>query len=396
MKLITIAALVLSTGIVGTSRAQSEIPQGPEGAAFWDTIPSSANPGSNRGDIYWARERSDAPPNGRGWNVIYVSEGASGQLEYVSGEIYVPRTPSQSERPMIIWATGTTGFQDTCGPSRSGLYSANGEVGRVPGIASLLSRGYVVVMSDYQGAGTPGPTAFVQGDAQAMSSLDVARAARNFSPAQAGTDIGVYGFSQGGQTVLWVAHMAQDYAPEFRIVGSVPIAPASRHLYLSFYDLDIDANSGYFISRMAGLQVGHPELRLRDILTEAGLEMLTAQSWGCFELFGAAASLTEPYAKPEALEPGMPWRNRLEENDEFLPIPVEIPILMIQGDEDIDVSVELTREVNADLCEQGNQLEYIELAGADHFDPLQPAAELIPEWFDARFSGLPIEDSCDR
>ena len=153
------------------------------------------------------------------------------------------------------------------------------------------------------------------------------------------------GFSQGGQTSLWAAHVAEEYAPEFRIVGIAPIAPASRHLYLSFYDLDIPENSGYFISRMAGLQIGHPELSLRDILTEAGLELLTAQSWGCYEIFGAGAALAEPYARPEALEPGTPWRERLEENDEFLPIPDDIPVFMIQGDLDIDVPVELTREV---------------------------------------------------
>ncbi|WP_428101481.1 lipase family protein [Candidatus Rariloculus sp.] len=296
---------------------------------------------------------------------------------------------------MIIWATGTAGFQDSCAPSRNGLYRLDGRSTRIPGIERLLARGYVVVASDYQGSGTPGPTEYLQGAPQAMASFDVARAARKFPYVNAGTDIGIYGFSQGGQTSLWAAHIAGEYAPEFRVVGIAPIAPASRHLYLSFYDLDIPENSGYFISRMAGLQVGHPELRLRNILTEAGLELLTAQSWGCYELFGAGIALEEPYAKPEALEPGTPWRNRLEENDEFLPIPVEIPVFMIQGDIDIDVPVELTREVNADLCEQGNQLEYLEMSGIDHLEAVAPSAVVVPDWFDDRFSGVPAENDCD-
>jgi len=325
-----------------------------------------------------------------------VSEDATGQLEYVSGEIYVPRTPSREPRPIIIWNTGTVGFQDSCAPSRTGLYSTTGEPARVPGIESLLNRGYVVVMSDYQGSGTPGPMPFAQGDTQAKAALDVARAARNFAPAQAATDVGVYGFSLGGQTSLWVAHIAEEYASEFRIVGIAPIAPASRHVELSIYDLGIPPNSGYFIARMAGLQVGHPELRLRDILTEAGLELLTAQAWGCFEIFGAGAALSEPYAKPEALEPGTAWRDRLESNDEFLPIPTSIPVYMIQGDADIDVPVQLTREVNADLCEQGNQLQYVELAGAGHFGVFEPAARLVPDWFTARFRASTMEDSCGR
>lgn len=389
--------LLLGIAVCGAGHAQSDIAEGPATTAFWDSIPRVVAAGSRRGDIYWMRERSDAPPGARGWNVIYVSEGASGDLQYVSGEIYVPRAPAQSPRPVVVWATGTAGFQDSCAPSRTGLYRvSNDRFSRVPGIDRLLASGYVVVMSDYQGAGTPGPTEYLQGEPQAMASLDVVRAARNFPVANAGTDVGVFGFSQGGQTSLWTAHIAEDYAPEFDIVGIAPIAPASRHLYLSFYDLDIPENSGYFISRMAGIQIGHPELSLRDILTEAGLELLTAQSWGCYEIFGAGAALTEPYAKPEALEPGTAWRRRLEENDEFLPFSADIPVLMIQGDEDIDVPVELTREVNADLCEQGNPLEYIELPGIDHIGAFNPSAGPVAVWFADRFAGEPPQDDCRR
>lgn len=392
MRLLRLA--VIFSAIISISIQAQQIPQGPLGASFWDAIPLSVPAGAQRGDIYWLQERDDAPSNAQAWNVIYVSEGADGELEYVSGEIYVPRLPSRAERKLMIWATGTTGTQDSCAPSRNELYGMAGAP-RVPGIESFLSRGYVVVMSDYQGSGTPGPTAYLQGAQQAMASFDIARAARNLPDAMAGTDVGIYGFSQGGQTAIWAAHIVDEYAPEFNLVGVVPLAPASRHLDLSFYDLDIPVNSGYFIMRMAGLQVGHPELKLSDILTDAGLEQLTAQSWGCYEIFESAAQLSEPYAKPETLQPGTAWRAWLEENDEFLPIDSSIPFLMIQGDEDVDVPVELTREVLTDLCEQGSQVNYIEMAGADHFGVFYPGGALAPDWFDARFAGLPMqENSC--
>lgn len=145
---------------------------------------------------------------------------------------------------------------------------------------------------------------------------------------------------------------------------------------------------------MAGLQIGRPESSLRDMLTEAGLELLRAQSWGCYEIFGAGAALTEPYAKPEALEAGAALRSRLEENDEFLPIPAEIPVFMIQGDLDIDVPVELTRKVNADLCELGIQLEYLEMQRIDHMTAFAPSAVLVPDWFADRFSGAPAGNDC--
>jgi pimeloyl-ACP methyl ester carboxylesterase len=369
------------------------IAQGPDGSGFWDVIPDSVSEGAQLGDIYWMQERRDAPPHARGWNVIYVSEGAEGELDYVSGEIYVPRAPAVTPREIIIWATGTTGTQDSCAPSRNELYPLDGSSSRVPGIESLLARNYVVVMSDYQGSGVPGATAYLQGELQAKASFDIARAARHLPAAIAGTDIGIYGFSQGGQTAFWAAHIAAEYAPEFKLVGAIPLAPASRHLDLSFYDLDIPVNSGYFIMRMAGLQVGHPELKLSDILTETGLAMLTAQSWGCYEIFGAAAQLDEPYAKPEALQLGTAWRAWLEKNDAFLPIAKEIPFLIIQGDQDVDVPVELTRRVLADMCEQGNSVSYIEMAGADHFGVFEPGGQLAADWFAARFANEPLQDT---
>ncbi len=372
-------------------QAQS-ISEGPSGASFWDIVPRDLPADAKRGDIYWVQERTDAPANAKAWNVIYVSEGASGDLEYVSGEIYVPIMPSQTERKILIWATGTTGTQDSCAPSRNELFRSGGAT-RVPSIEEFLSRGYVVVMSDYQGSGTPGATAYLQGAQQAMASFDIARAARNLPAAMAGTDVGIYGFSQGGQTALWAAHIVDEYAPEFNLVGAVPLAPASRHLELSFYDLGIPVNNGYFIMRMAGLQVGHPELKLRDILTDAGLEMLTAQTWGCYEIFGAAAQLEEPYAKPEVLESGTAWRAWLEENDEFLPISPSIPFLMVQGDEDVDVPAWLTREVLDDLCEQGSEVNYVEMAGADHFGVFYPGGEMALDWFDARFAGQAMQNN---
>ena len=392
---IIVSMIILVFVFVGQAQAQA-IAEGPSGSAFWDSLPRSVPDAMQRGDIYWMHERSDAPPSARGWNVIYVSEGANGEREFVSGEIYVPRRPALTERKMMIWATGTTGTQDSCAPSRNELFRLDGRSSRVPSIEVLLARGYVVVMSDYQGSGTPGPTAYLQGELQDKASFDIARAARSLPAARAGVDVGIYGFSQGGQTALWAAHIVEDYAPEFNLVGAVPLAPASRHVDLSFYDLGIPVNNGYFIMRMAGLQVGHPELRLSDILTETGLSMLTAQSWGCYEIFEAAAQLTEPYAKPEALESGTAWRAWLEENDEFLPIDENIPFLIVQGVEDVDVPVELSREVVDDLCEQNSQVQYIEMAGADHFGVFYPGGALVADWFDERFAGRAVQNNvCD-
>jgi hypothetical protein len=177
-------------------------------------------------------------------------------------------------------------------------------------------------------------------------------------------------------------------------VGVVATAPAARQLALSFYDLPIPENSGYFISRMAGLAVGRPDVRLRDMLTPAGLELLDAQTWDCFEIFRQAAGMSEPYAFPEALEPGTAWRTLLEANDAFLPIGDAIPVFVIQGDADVDVGVDLTRDVIEDLCAGGSTVEYREYPGVDHLDMNIQAAPLMADWFDARFAGEAAPSTC--
>ena len=259
-----LAVLVTLIVLTAPVAARQEFARGPAGSAFWEVPPRAAE-GARRGDIHWAIERADAPRGSRGWNIIYVSESATGTLVNVSGEIYIPNRVAAG-RPLIVWNHGTSGAQDGCAPSRTNLASPRG-MSRVPALDALLARGYIVAMSDYQGLGTPGPPEYLNGPSQGKAALDVARAARTFTPARASTRTGMYGFSQGGQTSLWAASLASTYAPELQIVGIVPIAPAARHLDLSFYDLKIPQNAGYFIARMAGLAVGHPDVRLRDILT---------------------------------------------------------------------------------------------------------------------------------
>jgi len=377
-------------------------PAGPAGSAFW-RVPLTADPPAQRGDVLWARARSDAPVGSSGWNIIYVSQGATDALVYVSGEVYVPdNRGGANDARLVIWNHGTAGTQDSCAPSRNNLALApplegdrlaNDGQSRVPALISLLERGYVVAMSDYQGLGTPGGTEYLNGPTQGMAALDVARAARTMV-AGVGTAVGMYGFSQGGQTSLWAAHLAPSYAPELEVVGVVATAPAARQLALSFYDLGIAANSGYFISRMAGLAVGRPDVRLRDMLTTAGLAQLDAQTWDCFEVFQQAAGLTEPYAYPVALEPGTPWRALLDANDAFLPIGPSIPVLVTQGDADVDVGVALTRDVVRDLCAQGSIVEYQEHAGVNHMDMNVRAAPLMANWFDARFGKVAAPNTC--
>jgi hypothetical protein len=145
---------------------------------------------------------------------------------------------------------------------------------------------------------------------------------------------------------------------------------------------------------MAGLAVGHPEVKLTDMLTPAGLAMLDAQTWDCFEIFRQASGMKEPYANRTALEPGTAWRRLLEANDAFLPIPGSIPVLVVQGDADVDVGVQLTRDVVRDLCAGGTRVEYQERPGVNHMDMNVQAAPQVADWVASRFAGTEAKTTC--
>jgi len=74
----------------------------------------------------------------------------------------------------LAWAHGTTGIEDSCAPSRSGT-SGGGWDGF---LEEIMREGYVVVATDYEGLGTPGPHPWLVGESEARSVLDIVRAAQ--------------------------------------------------------------------------------------------------------------------------------------------------------------------------------------------------------------------------
>lgn len=390
------ASAVAQTGGDAAVLAREGIRQGPQGREFYFTIPNTVPAGAKRGDILWMRRREDAPAGIDAWRMIYVTEGVGTKLTYVGGEIYVPADSASGERRVALWNHQTVGNEDACAPSWGSTATFSNPAGltRVPAINELLKRGYVVVMSDYQGLGTPGGTSYMDGPLDAKASLDAVRAARNFRPARAGNRFVDFGWSQGGQTTLWVASIGKRYSPELDLLGGAPIAPAVNTLGLTLWDIKFPPMGGYLVTTVAGLNISHPELKLRDILTPAGLELLAAMTTGCFAVRQAVQSVAEPVARPEALMPGQPWRRMFDENDNIYESKITTPLLIFQGANDQDVPVDLTRDVVAKTCAQKVPVEYHEVAGRNHGSILVDATPALADWFDARFAGQPVKQTC--
>jgi pimeloyl-ACP methyl ester carboxylesterase len=391
---LALAAAGLCTALSGCGGAEAapppELPAGPAGANFWE-VPPTVPANAQRGDIYWTQERTDAPAGSRGWNVVYVSEITPGRMAFVSGEVYLPTAAATGPRDVVLWNHETAGNADACAPSRRNLAYGDGTP-RVPALAALLARGHAVVMSDYPGLGLPGPTFYMAGEPNARASLDMLRVARNFTGANVSTRFTMYGWSQGGQTTLWASAIAATYAPEFQPLGGVLIAPAGRILDLTLNSMTDTALAGYVISTLPGIRSLFPTLNYGDFLTVEGLEQFPAMTDGCFDVFGAAATVQQPY-RADALVPGSPWHVALSQVDSFASVP-GVPMLILQGSQDDTTPVALTARLRQDLCAAGAAVDYRESAGLDHLSIVPLADGLVPEWMDARFRGQAAATNC--
>ena len=92
----------------------------------------------------------------------------------MSGVVVAPTDAAPAGgRPVISWAHGTHGIADQCAPSRTADM-----VSRLPSIGKLVSQGYVVVATDYEGLGTPGTHPYLVGESEAHGVLDIVKAAQ--------------------------------------------------------------------------------------------------------------------------------------------------------------------------------------------------------------------------
>ncbi|WP_396895414.1 lipase family protein, partial [Mycolicibacterium sp.] len=194
-------------------------------------------------------------PSGQlgGWvaqatRIMYRSTDSRGNPTAITGTYFEPDRPwpGKGPRPLIAVAPGTQGQGDQCAPSRlfgqsihfsSGLDITLGYEQLFA--ATMVARGFAVVVTDYEGLGTPGVHTYVNRLAQAHALLDAVRAAKRLPGTSLTPDgpAALWGYSQGGGASAAGAELAPQYAPELDLVGAYAGAPpADLKMMLPFID----------------------------------------------------------------------------------------------------------------------------------------------------------------
>lgn len=165
--------------------------------------------------------------------ILYSSTNRKNKKIQVSGIVIEPKAAwsGEGERPVVAFAPGTQGVADRCAPSRK-IADGIGDYEQLF-FERYLEKGYAVVVTDYEGLGTPGLHTYMDRISQAHTVLDSVRAAQQLKSWDISEKNPVFinGYSQGGGAAAAAAELYDDYAPELNIkLATIGAAPADLTL----------------------------------------------------------------------------------------------------------------------------------------------------------------------
>lgn len=414
MRLTTLAAgLLLTVGLAVPAEAATPAPTPAVAAVSDDSADDFYAPPellpANNGDLVRS-EPSDffldplllvrAPATAH--RIMYRSTDGQGRPMAVTGTVLTPDNAwhGRGERPIIGYAVGTQGLGDQCAPSRQ--LAAGTEYEGVF-LSGLLARGYGVVVTDYEGLGTPGEHTYVQRVPQGNAVLDSIRAAQRLPEAALPADgpALISGYSQGGGAAASAAELASSYAPELDLIGAYAGAvPADLRAVADTVDGSL--YTAFLLYAISGLAAGE-DLPIADELNDNGRAALAAVRQQCttdsipafaftrsedFTVDGSSASdliAREPYSS--AVE-----RQRLGSDGRHPDVPVLVGHSLV----DDVVPFGQAEAMAGRWCDAGSRVRFVETPVPTH---VGGAVALFPVSFaflEARVAGLPHLSSCWR
>jgi pimeloyl-ACP methyl ester carboxylesterase len=316
------------------------------------------------------------------WRIMYVSESLEGEPIVVTGTALVPPGEAPTGgRPVLTIAHGTSGIADECAPSKHPAATELSLMG------PFVDAGYLVVLSDYEGLGTPGRHPYLVGESEGRGVLDGALAARELPDAAAGDQLSIFGYSQGGHGALFAGQLAADWAPDYELVGTVAGAPATE-LPVIFGAAGSLPIAGFLYMIIAGFAEAYPEADPSLVLTPAGESELPQVDRGCV---GDVIRHFAGTPNAELLKPGLadvePWADLETANDPGR-VATDSPILIVHSAADDVVPDALSQVMVRRMCAEGQVVERrVYDKGQGHVQAVPDAVNDAFEWLQQRAAG---------
>lgn len=394
---LVLLATAASFGLVGTGSAQAE-----ERPPFYE--PPAELP-ANNGDVirsepsvYYLDPLKAIKVDADVQRVMYRSTGREGKPIAVTGTVITPNKEwkGKGERPLVSFAAGTQGIGDHCAPSRQ---LANGTEYEGIFVKGLVARGYGIVMSDYEGLGTPGDHTYVNREVTANAVLDAVRAAQRLSGSGLPTDgpVALTGYSQGGAAVAGAAELASAYAPELDLKGVAAGAPPTD-LNSVAENLDGSLYAGFLGYAISGLAAGY-DIDTDPYLNDAGRQLLEESKEFCTieavarHAFKDTRKLTtsgEPLS--EYLKEPM-WKAIVDEQKIGNGTP-EVPVRISHSRLDDAIPFDNGKNLAADWCAKGATVDFKPNLGPTHIGGAVAGFPGTFLWLEQRFAGKEAPSTC--
>jgi fermentation-respiration switch protein FrsA (DUF1100 family) len=327
---------------------------------------------------------------------MYVSQANKAKPVAVTGYVIVPTgTAPKGGWPVVAWSHGTNGMADPCAPS---LAIGTSDIPTTI-MNAFLAKGWAFVASDYQGEGTPGILPYIVGASAAEDTINLVRAALKVPGAHTSKTWVEWGHSEGGQTAMFVDHIAPSYGKGLDLRGVVAGAPPSQ---LGLIDSFLKTSPyAYYILMVAfGFHAyyGGKAAPLNPVLSKAGQKLLadvTTDVKSASECTSILANAVAAYvsagkigelqvADPYTVKP---WKKLLNANDPGqFKTKSSVPLLIIQGGADEQIPVVSTLLLYNHLCSLGQVAQRWIYPGQSHAGVIAPSFDDMVQWISDRFA----------
>jgi pimeloyl-ACP methyl ester carboxylesterase len=357
------------------------------GSASSDTLP---------GDIICANEIK-APNGYRAWVLLYWVKQANSEFVQVSAVIAVRDKPAPpGGRPILSYAHETLpSITDGCAPSTWAptlpIYPIHLKI--------FLDAGFAVVGTDYIGLGMPGVHPYLVGKSEGAAVLAAARAAKNFSVAEASGPVIIMGHSQGGHAALYADWQSRDisfFAPGVNLKGVIATAPPTFLNKMASQVIDDPKNSDAVMNLVITAGSWHRLYGLSypsEVLTEDGEGVANQASNPdlptCYSYTGSKELVQWGKLPVE-------WTDILEMNDAPVGLlPAKVPLMIVQARGDKQVLYSMTLAAVHEIRKSGSPVKFVKISGA-HRAPLtdETTVKLMRCWAQQRIRPTGVSNSC--
>jgi hypothetical protein len=270
-------------------------------------------------------------------------------------------------------------------------------------VLAYASAGFVVSAPDYLGMGTgPGSHPYMDVPSETTASLDMLRAARQFTEQQQrrlGRRVLITGFSQGAFPALGLSHeIGRGADPWFRVAA---VAPISAPYHWSQWVKDTITHNNDVDPKVATVYLAYLSVawnRIHQLYAAPSDWYQTLYADGVDQMMDGSHSPLEILqflpGRPEDLftttpaiaafsRPSGRLAAAFDVVDHTCDFTAVAPVRMFAASGDPDVAIDFSRQCRAQLAARGSRVELVDVGDTDHLGSNMAATGQILAWFTA-------------